>query len=228
MFDSGNLQNSQFMASGDVNGDKRSDLVIVNSSLPARVVVYLRNAADGFDAGLETAEPYGANSIVLADVGNADGKLDALVTNPVSQSVSVMIGAGNGYFSLIGNVAVGKQAFGLTARMSTEMGTSTSLPQTGPTTRCRSCAGTVSAALCSIRLLRPADQRSPYGDPGRSGIRRMARSSGERHHGPEGRGGRVKQWGWRVPERRFSAMPSESMFGLSLWEISTGTVNLIW
>lgn len=114
MFDSGNLQNSQFMASGDVNGDGRLDLVIVNSSLPARVVVYLRNAADGFDAGLETAEPYGANSIVLADV-NADGKLDALVTNPVSQSVSVMIGAGNGYFSLIGNVAVGKQAFGLTA-----------------------------------------------------------------------------------------------------------------
>jgi uncharacterized repeat protein (TIGR01451 family) len=89
------------MAAEDLNGDGRSDLVVVNGCTQ-KVVVLFANAAGSFSASSEFAVGNNPRRLVLADF-SGDGKPDLVVNNTDSTSflslVSVLTGNGSGGFS---------------------------------------------------------------------------------------------------------------------------------
>jgi hypothetical protein len=97
------------MAAGDVNGDGRSDIVVVNAgfisadglSTPAVIHVYLGNADKTFTAIAPAVPPLYMTDVALADL-NKDGKLD-IVTGATDQTtntqVDVFLGHGDGTFA---------------------------------------------------------------------------------------------------------------------------------
>jgi hypothetical protein len=85
------------VATGDVNGDGKPDLLVANSGSNT-VGVLLGNG----DGTFQPAVSYGsggvsAQSVQVADV-NADGKLDVLVANRGDATVGVLLGNGDGTF----------------------------------------------------------------------------------------------------------------------------------
>jgi FG-GAP-like repeat len=93
------------IAAGDLNGDGYPDLAI--GSLDAGAVyVHLGNGDGTFGSPtvVQTGAPYvsagyRANALKLVDV-NADGRLDLVVCNMSANSVSVLLGKGNGAFGV--------------------------------------------------------------------------------------------------------------------------------
>ncbi|HEY7423311.1 MAG TPA: VCBS repeat-containing protein [Gemmataceae bacterium] len=93
------------LALGDLNGDGRPDIVAMGDS--NQIQVWLNNGTGGFTAGQQVFEG-GAyhplppfvfdNAVALGDV-NGDGKLDVVMANGTSNSVSVFAGNGDGTFN---------------------------------------------------------------------------------------------------------------------------------
>jgi uncharacterized repeat protein (TIGR01451 family) len=92
---------SALMLAQDLNGDGRSDLILLDGSTK-KLKVLLTNAAGGFTAGPEFAAGANPTNVYLRDV-NGDGKPDLVVSNnnttPSSNTVNVLTGDGAGGFS---------------------------------------------------------------------------------------------------------------------------------
>ncbi|MHB1960166.1 MAG: FG-GAP repeat domain-containing protein [Acidobacteriaceae bacterium] len=93
----GNVPSS--IAVGDFNGDKKLDLAVVNYG--DNTVTILLGNGDGTFAeatGSPVSVGGGADSIVAADF-NGDGKLDLAVTNSTDNTLSILLGNGDGTFT---------------------------------------------------------------------------------------------------------------------------------
>jgi hypothetical protein len=87
---------------GDFNGDGKPDIAAaaIASGSSGTVRVYLGDGAGGFGqaANFQTGDSNGAWAITSGDF-NRDGKLDLAVANNFSNSVSILLGNGNGGFA---------------------------------------------------------------------------------------------------------------------------------
>jgi hypothetical protein len=100
------------IASGDINGDGRMDLLI---ALRNDKIKLLMGAGDGtFRDGPQYEYGDTPTSLAAADL-NADGKLDIVVTNggPMSNAVSVWLGHGDGSFEAPADYRTGKSPLGV-------------------------------------------------------------------------------------------------------------------
>jgi hypothetical protein len=97
-------------AAGDFTGDGNADLVAVGDS----VAVLRGDGNEGFLPPIH----HSANGTVHTDVAtadfNSDGKLDAVVANGDTGTVSMMLGIGNGTLSFAGAFATGTSPSSLT------------------------------------------------------------------------------------------------------------------
>ena len=95
------------IVSGDLNGDSRADLAIVNQTNNS-VSVLLNNGDATFNAATNSPLTTGQTptGIAIADF-NADGHADIAVTNPSTNSVSVFLGLGLGLFAPAFELPVG-------------------------------------------------------------------------------------------------------------------------
>ena len=90
--------NPQMMASGDVNGDGKIDVIVANGSNPGIVSVLLGNGDGTFQAKIDSTTGIYPNAIAVADF-NGDGKLDVATTSGGGTNmVSVLLGNGDGTF----------------------------------------------------------------------------------------------------------------------------------
>jgi hypothetical protein len=99
-----------WVAAADVNGDGRADLVVANE-FSSSVSVLLGNGNGTFQSAVNFAVGKSPRSVAVADV-NGDGRPDLVVANEGSLSnpgntVSVLLGNGNGTFHSAVNFAVG-------------------------------------------------------------------------------------------------------------------------
>jgi hypothetical protein len=84
------------VATGDLNGDRRPDLVTANAS--ANTVSVLISIGDGtFEARIDYPTGRLPGSVALGDL-NGDGKLDLATANSVASAVSVLLSRGDGSF----------------------------------------------------------------------------------------------------------------------------------
>jgi len=86
-----------FVATGDLNGDGRPDVVVVNSGAN-NISVLLANGAGTFLAPVNYAVGTSPSDVAIGDV-NGDGRPDLVVTNTGSDTVSVLLNVGGGAFS---------------------------------------------------------------------------------------------------------------------------------
>src|SRR5207302_4126551 len=102
-FDAGN--GPEGLAAGDFNGDTRPDLAVADQG-GNTVTVLLANppvisgprGTASFQAKQDFATGASPLAVATADV-NGDGKPDLLVANGAGNSVSVLMGNGNGHFT---------------------------------------------------------------------------------------------------------------------------------
>lgn len=97
------------IATADFNGDGYMDLVVAdagNSTSPGGVISLLNNHDGTFGSPVESSGASNPNSIAAADF-NGDGKQDVVVTNSTTSNVSVLLGNGNGTFTLKSSTCVG-------------------------------------------------------------------------------------------------------------------------
>src|SRR5271170_2112018 len=94
---------SAAMAVGDFNGDGRLDLAVTNPNL----TILLGDGTGNFKAtAASPATGDKPTSIAVADF-NGDGRLDLAVTNSGSNSVSILLGNGDGTFTAVASPATG-------------------------------------------------------------------------------------------------------------------------
>jgi hypothetical protein len=84
------------VAAADVNGDRRTDLAILDRS--HSTLTFLLATEDGhYTAGESYLVGYGADATLLADF-DGDGKPDALTLNKLGDNVTLLRGRGGGHF----------------------------------------------------------------------------------------------------------------------------------
>jgi FG-GAP-like repeat len=103
-------QSPQALAVGDLNNDGLSDFVAV--TINNILVVTLAKANGGYEKGPAIPVGGGPSAVVLGDL-NFDGKLDAVVANTNSNTISVLLGNGAGGFSSNSDVSVGTAPVGV-------------------------------------------------------------------------------------------------------------------
>ena len=84
------------LATGDLNGDGKLDLVVVNYKANT-VSILLGNGEGTFQTQVEYATGNGPMGVAVGDL-NGDGKLDLVVANSIDNTVSVLLGNGDGTF----------------------------------------------------------------------------------------------------------------------------------
>ena len=84
------------LATGDLNGDGKLDLVVVNYKTN-NVSILLGNGDGTFKTHVEYATGNGPMGVAVGDL-NGDGKLDLVVANSIDNTVSVLLGNGDGTF----------------------------------------------------------------------------------------------------------------------------------
>lgn len=84
------------VATGDFNGDGKTDLAVVNYG-STKVSLLLGNGDGTFQGHVDYAVGVEPTSVAVGDF-NGDGKLDIAVANQYDGTVSVMLGNGNGTF----------------------------------------------------------------------------------------------------------------------------------
>src|SRR5688572_14785222 len=94
------------VATGDFNGDGRSDVVTCGNA--NNVSVLLSNANGTLQAAQQFATGVAPRSVAVGDVNN-DGKQDIVTANPGGGNVSVLLGNGNGTFQPAQNVVLPPQ-----------------------------------------------------------------------------------------------------------------------
>lgn len=108
-YELGNAIKPTSIATADFNGDGFPDLVITDvggSSNTGGILVLLNNTHGGFGVPIVMAVGTNPNSVIAADF-NGDGKQDIAITNQTSGSVSVLLGNGDGTFTLKSTNCVG-------------------------------------------------------------------------------------------------------------------------
>ena len=84
------------IASGDLNGDNRDDLVIL-SSITGELRIYLQNDTGGFLGSSTTYVGAGPVDIQIANV-NGQALPDVVIANQISGDISVLVNDGSGHF----------------------------------------------------------------------------------------------------------------------------------
>ena len=90
----------QFVASGDLNGDGRNDLVVANG-IDNTLSVFLNEGAGTFGSAVTYPVATAPTSVVIVDL-DADSDLDLAVANSFSsstQAVSILLNDGQGTFA---------------------------------------------------------------------------------------------------------------------------------
>jgi hypothetical protein len=96
---------SQSIAQGDFDGDGRQDIAVVGSFRSTSVAAVLLGNGDGsFGAPTNYAVGNSPSAVVTDDV-NHDGNIDLVVANEGENSVSVLLGVGDGTFLPAQNLA---------------------------------------------------------------------------------------------------------------------------
>ena len=99
--DYGASYNPQSLALGDLNGDHKLDIVVVNNGYGDggwSVSVLLGKGDGTFADQVIYASGFSPTTVVLGDL-NGDGKLDIIMTNSNESPVSVLLGKGDGTFA---------------------------------------------------------------------------------------------------------------------------------
>jgi hypothetical protein len=94
--------NPSSSAAGDFNGDGKLDLVVASKNFPGKVSVLLGNGDGTFQPHVDYAtgsatEGTGPGSVITADF-NGDGGLDLAVANNNANTISILLGNGDGTF----------------------------------------------------------------------------------------------------------------------------------
>jgi hypothetical protein len=99
--------NPRSVTVGDLNGDKKPDLVAANFNSD-NISVLLGNGTGGFGAATNFTVADGPLSVAVGDL-NGDGKADLVVANLDSQNISVLLGNGTGGFGAATNFTFGSR-----------------------------------------------------------------------------------------------------------------------
>lgn len=100
--------NPAYMGVGDVNNDKKTDLVVTNANIPGSASVLLGNNDGTFTAAVPPTVMAG-NLPQVADLHdtNGDGRLDLLLLNTSSNNIGVLLGNNDGTFGTMTTFSVG-------------------------------------------------------------------------------------------------------------------------
>ena len=99
----------------DINGDGKPDIVTANESA-GTVSVLLNEGARRFAAAKESPTGMSPEALAIGNFsGHGDGKLDVATPNWLDDTVTVLLGNGDGTFSMLSPIPVGAEPYGLAA-----------------------------------------------------------------------------------------------------------------